>query len=61
MNSDTKERLVWNAIPTMFDDICRPSDIPNRRVRKPPRDRTTVSTPNDHKMHESSNKPSSVG
>ena len=61
MNSDTKERLVWNAIPTVFDDICRPSDIPNPRVRKPLRDRTTASTPNDHKMHDSSNKPSSVG
>ena len=61
MNSDPKQRLAWNAILTVFDDICRPSDIPNPRVRKPPRDRTTASTPNDHKMHDSSNKQSSVG
>ena len=61
MNSDTKERLVWNAIPKMYDDICQPSDIPNPRVKKSPRDRTTASTPNDHKMHDSSNKPSSGG
>ena len=40
--NEKRDSLIWNAVPTVFNEKMCQSDIPNPNIRKPPRDRSQL-------------------